>query len=125
MLNPEKNDKPTGKPLLPLVRLGLIMPFVEELDRLGADADAILMGNALVRETVLDPNVFVPPIVIHRFLEDAARAVDDPYLGVHVGERLDLAGWPPFVDAVSRATTVGELLIRFIRSANLAATAAG
>lgn len=48
----EQNDKPTGEPLLPLVRLGLILPFVEALDRLGADADAILMGNALMRETV-------------------------------------------------------------------------
>ncbi len=120
----EQNDKPTGEPLLPLVRLGLILPFVEELDRLGADADAILMGNALVRETVRDPNVYVPAIVIHRFLEEAARAVDDPYLGVHVGERLDLAGWGPFVDAVSRATTLGELLIRFIRSATEEASSA-
>jgi AraC-like DNA-binding protein len=120
----EQNDKPTGEPLLPLVRLGLILPFVEELDRLGANADAILMGNALVRETVCDPNVFVPAIVIHRFLEDAARAIGDPYFGVQVGERLDLAGWPPFVDAVSRATTLGELLIRFIRSATEEASSA-
>ena len=120
----EQNDKPTGEPLVPLVRLGLILPFVEELDRLGADADAVLMSNALVRETVCDPNVFVPAIVIHRFLEDAARAIDDPYFGLHVGERLDLAGWPPFVDAVSRATTLGELLIRFIRSAKEEASSA-
>jgi AraC-like DNA-binding protein len=41
-----------------------------------------------------------------------------------VGERLDLAGWPPFVDAVSRATTLGEFLIRFIRSAKDEATSA-
>jgi AraC-like DNA-binding protein len=120
----EQNDKPTEAPLLPLVRLGLILPFVEALDRLGADADAILMGNALMRETVHDPNVFVPVVVINRFLEDAARAIGNPHLGVHVGERLDLAGWPPFVDAVSRATTVGELLIRFIRSAAQEASSA-
>ncbi len=120
----EQNDKPMREPLLPLVRLGLIFPFVEALDRLGADADAILMGNGLLRETVCDPNVFVPAIIIHRFLEDAARAIDDPYFGVQVGERLDLAGWPPFVDAVSRATTLGELLIRFIRSAKEEASSA-
>ncbi len=120
----EQDDKPAGEPLLPLVRLGLILPFVEELDRLGADADAILMSNGLVRKTVCDPNVFVPVIVIHRFLEDGARAADEPYFGVRVGERLDLAGWGPFVNAVSRATTLGELLIRFIRSAEEEASSA-
>jgi len=113
----EQNDNPTGTLLLPLVRLGLILPFVEEMDRLGVDADALLMRNGLVRETVCDANVFVPAIVIHRFLEDAAGATGEPCFGVQVGERLDLAGWGPFVDAVSRATTLGELLIRFIRSA--------
>ena len=112
------------EPFLPLVRLGLILPFVEELDRLGIPADAVLMRNGLVRETVCDPNVFVPAIVVHRFLEDAARAAEQPYFGVVVGERLDLAGWPPLVDAVSRATTLGEFLIRFMRSAKDEATSA-
>ena len=64
------------EPFLPLVRLGLILPFVEELDRLGIPADAVLMRNGLVRATVCDPNVFVPAIVVHRFLEDAARAAE-------------------------------------------------
>jgi hypothetical protein len=75
---------------------------------LGADADAVLMGNGLVRATVRDPNVFVPVIIIHRFLEEAARAVDEPHFGVHMGERSDLAGWPPFVFVpASPALTVG------------------
>jgi hypothetical protein len=112
------------EPLLPLVRLGLILPFVEELDGLEIDADAVLVRNGLVRETVCDPNVFVPSIVIHRFLEDAARTAGQPYFGVMVGERLDLPSWPPFVDAVSRATTLAEFLIRFIRSAKDEATSA-
>lgn len=81
------------------------------------DADAVLITNGLIRDTVRNSNVFVPAIVVHRFLEDAARAAKDPYLGLHVGERLDLARWPPFVDAVSHATTLGEFLIRFIQAA--------
>jgi len=122
--NVRGNDKTKKEPFLPLVRLGLVLPFVEELDRLKIDVDALLVRNGLVRETVCDPNVFVPAIVIHRFLEDAARAADQPYFGVMVGERLDVASWPPFVDAVSRATTLGEFLIRFIRSARDEATSA-
>ena len=124
-MNAFRNDNRTkDEPLLPLVRLGLILPFVEELEHLGLNADAVLMRSGLVRETVCDADVFVPSIVIHRFLDDAARAADQPYFGVQVGERLDLAGWPPFVDAVSRATTLGEFLIRFIRSAKNEASSA-
>ncbi|MCP4406479.1 MAG: AraC family transcriptional regulator [Gammaproteobacteria bacterium] len=107
-----------------MVRLNLILPFVQMLDRLRLDTDAVLTANGLVRETVIDPNVFVPIIVIHRFLEDAARAANDPYLGVHVGESLELSSWSPFVDAVSLATTLGEFLIRFIRAAKDEASSA-
>jgi hypothetical protein len=120
------NDYETSmsEPLLPLIRLGLILPFVEKLDRLGIDAKGVLRRNGLVRETVLDPNIFVPAIVIHRFLEDAAHAARQHCFAVTVGEQLDLARWPPFVDAVSRSTMLGEFLIRFIRSARDEATSA-
>lgn len=105
-----------GTTALPLVRLNLILPFLEALDRLRLNTNALLTSNGLVRETVLDPNVFVPVVVVHRFLEGAAEEANDPYFGVRVGESLDLSNWPPFVDAVSRATTLGEFLIRFIRA---------
>lgn len=109
---------------LPLVRLSLVLPFVLELDRLHLNTHAVLAENGLVRESVLDPNVFVPPIVINRFLEDAARAAADPYLGVRVGESLNWADWPPLVDAVSQAETLGDFLVRFIRSARNEASSA-
>ena len=32
-----------GSPVLPLVRVSLLMPFVEDLDRRGIDADAVLL----------------------------------------------------------------------------------
>jgi len=109
---------------LPLVRLSLILPFVRELDRRRVNTSAVLAENGLVRETALDPNIFVPPIVIHRFLESAARAANDPHLSVHVGESLDWASWPPLVDAVSRSKTLGELLARFILAARDEASSA-
>jgi len=85
---------------------------------------AVLTANGLVRETVLDANVFVPVVVVHRFPEDAARAANDPYFGVRVGESLDLSSWPPLVDAITRATTLGEFLVRFIRAAKDEASSA-
>jgi len=102
---------------LPLVRLSLILPVVEELDRRGVDADAVLASSALVRDTVRDRDVFVPPIIVHRFLEDAAEAAADPYLGVRVGETLDDPRWSPLADAVSHAKTLGDFIIRFVRAA--------
>ena len=43
-----------GSPPLPLVRLALIVPFIEALDHRGADTDGILTRNGLARETVND-----------------------------------------------------------------------
>jgi len=109
---------------LPLVRLRLILPVVRELDRRRLDANSVLARSGLVRDTVFDHGVFVPPIVVHRFLEDAARAAGDPYLCARVGESMDVASWPPLVDAVSHARTLGEFLIRFIRAAGDEASSA-
>lgn len=103
---------------LPLVRLSLIQPFLRELDRRGLRTDSVLAENGLVRETVSNSSVFVPPIVIHRFLENAAQAADDPHLAVHVGETLDWSKWPPMVDAASKARNLVGFLVRFIRSAS-------
>jgi hypothetical protein len=44
------DNRSKGEPLLPLVRLRLILPFVQELERIEVDADAVLMRNGLVRE---------------------------------------------------------------------------
>jgi len=120
----KSRDGTLARPTLPLVRLSLIMPFVEELDQLGVDADVVLASNGLVRQSVADTSIFVPSMVVHRFLEDAATAAHHPYLGARVGERLDLAGWPPFVDAASRASTLGEFFTRFIQAAKDEASSA-
>ncbi len=124
MQDSNKQRELTGESPLPLVRLNLLLPFLEALDRLRLNTDAVLTANGLVRETVHDADVFVPVIVIHRFLEDAARAASNPYFGVHVGETLDLSRWSPFVDAVSRARMLGDFLIRFIRAVPVEASSA-
>ena len=109
---------------IPLVRLNLILPFVKELDRRGCDASAVLARNGLVRETLLDDSVFVPVIVIHRFLEDAALAAADPFLGAQVGEALNWAAWPPSIEAAKESKNLVGFLVRFIRSASQDASSA-
>jgi len=117
-------DSVHRKPALPLVRLSLILPVIQELDRRRVRADSVLAASGLVRDTVSDPDVFVPPIVVHRFLEEAALAAKDPYLCARVGETLDDANWPPLIDAISKAKTLGEFLVRFIRAAKDEASSA-
>lgn len=112
------------KSSLPLVRLSLILPFVQELDRRRLHTDSVLAESGLVRETVLDNSVFVPPVVIHRFLEDAALAADDPHLAVRVGEALDWSGWAPMVEAASKSRNLVGFLVRFIRAAESEASSA-
>lgn len=77
------------KPSLPLVRLQLILPFVEELDRRSLSTNALLQKHGLVRASLEDVNLFVPSNIILSILEDAAAAADDPYIGTRVGEQLD------------------------------------
>ena len=112
------------KTSIPLVRLSLILPFVQALDRRGLTADSVLAESGLVRETVLDNSIFVPPIVVHRFLEDAANAADDPHFAVRVGEQLDWSTWPPMVEAASKARNLVGFLVRFIRAASSEASSA-
>ena len=44
------------KPALPLVRLSLLLPFVEELDRRGLETNAVLKASGLVRDALFDPD---------------------------------------------------------------------
>jgi len=124
-MNTLKHPNNSGRePSIPLVRLALLQPFVEYLDQASIDTDQLLTENGLVRESLFNPRVFVPVVVINRFLEKGVEAAGDPFLGVHVGERLDLASWPPFVDAASHATSLSEFLIRFVRAAQDEASSA-
>lgn len=103
MLIDEPTQAASSKITLPLVRLQL--PFINELDRLRVDNDAVLALHGIARESVQDSNLFISVNIIHRFLEDAAAAANDPFIGVHVGERLNFSTWSPLVDAAARAST--------------------
>lgn len=103
---------------LPLVRLQLALPFIQELERLGINTDTVLQHQGLVRSSVEDPNLFISVNIIHRLLEGCAAAASDPYLGTRVGEQLDYSQWSPLVDAATRADTLGDFLTRFILAAS-------
>jgi AraC-like DNA-binding protein len=66
--------------------------------------------------------VFVPASSVYDFLETAAEAAGDRYLGATVGRNLVLESWPPFAESMDAATSINELLSHFVVNANHHAT---
>ncbi len=110
---PAPAELPLQRPV-PLVRLELVLPFIEELDRSGVDASPVLGRHGISRSSVADSNLFISVNIVHQLLEDIAAAADDPYIGGKVGECLNLAAWSPLADAAAHADTLAEFLARFI-----------
>ncbi len=78
-------------PAAPLVRLGLLAPIIQELDRLNVDVQALLAPHGLAPEDVANPNIYTAANVVYEFMEHAASDAGDRHLGVRVGEQLDVS----------------------------------
>jgi len=107
---------------MPLVRLRLINPFIAELQRRNVDSIPLLERVGLPREMPIADEVFVPASSVYNFLEMAAEAAGDRYLGATVGRDIDLESWPPFAESMDAATSINELLSHFVVNANHHAT---
>ncbi len=107
---------------MPLVRLRLINPFIAELQRRNVDSIPLLERVGLPREMPIADEVFVPASSVYDFLEMAAEAAGDRYLGATVGRNLVLESWPPFAESMDAATSINELLSHFVVNANHHAT---
>ena len=107
---------------MPLVRLRLINPFIAELQRRNVDSIPLLERAGLPREMPIADEVFVPARSVYDFLEMAAQATGDRYLGATVGRDIDLELWPPFAESLEAATSINELLSHFVVNANHHAT---
>jgi len=92
------------------VRLALMAPFHTYLDQRGIDVTPIIRDFGLYPKAVRDPGAFVHAEVVYGLTNAYARAANDPYLGVHVGEAMDFASWPPFFEAARSARTIFEFL---------------
>ncbi len=109
---------------LPLVKLSVLRPFVSEFRNRGIDPEPVFESVGLTEDATLDPDLSVHVMVITQFVENAAGAADDRFLGARVGSKLDLGGWPVLADAEARAATVGDYLSIFIARANEIASSA-
>jgi len=98
------------------IRVALLAPFHVYLEKRGVDVTLIARDFGLDPKATKDPEVFVHAEVVYGLLNAYARAANDPYLGVHVGEGMDFANWPPFYDAARSANTVFEFFSLFIEA---------
>lgn len=103
----------SGNSGLPLVRLSLILPFLQHLDARKIASDSILSEHGLSREAMTSPDIFVPAVTVYKVIEAMARAAQDPFLAVHIGENLDLNAWPVFTESVKHAASFGDFFFRF------------
>jgi AraC-like DNA-binding protein len=101
----------TSEPGIPLVRLNLIAPFVDALRQRRVDPTPTLQAFNLNEEALGNPDIFVPAQIVYELVEAFAAAANDSYLGITLGEQLDISSWSPFVAASAQADNTAELLL--------------
>ena len=103
----------SGNSGLPLIRLSLILPFLQHLDAQKIDSDDILSEQGLSRDALTSTDIFIPAVTVYKVIEAMARTAQDPFLAVHIGENLDLNAWPVFTESVKHAASFGDFFFRF------------
>jgi AraC-like DNA-binding protein len=111
-------DKTSKKPILPLVRLRLIQPFLDELKRRTIDPREVLVKLSISKKDLDNPDVFIPAPKMYSLVENLSIVSGDPYFGAHIGCQLDPLSWSPLITAAKQSATVGEFLLRFMEDAN-------
>lgn len=105
-----------GKPASTLTQLTTIMPFVQVMISRGFAVAPVLEKYGLNIELLSNREIFVHSDIVYGVVADLAALSGDTYLGVHVGENMDFASWPPFYDAVSNSAKMGEFLVRLVQA---------
>ena len=111
-------ERANKSPILPLIRLNLIQPFLEELKRRKIDPDNVLSDLSVYSDDLDGADVFVSAPKMYAIVEGLSELSGDPFFGVHVGSQLDPMSWSPLRKAAEHSSTVGEFLLRFMGSAN-------
>ena len=101
-------------PGIPLIRLSAINPFLKELVSRDIDPGQLLEKQGLPVQIPASSELFVSALCMYSMVEQTAELANDPYLGATIGGKLDLLAWEPIAQAAEAATTVGDLLNRFV-----------
>ena len=78
------------------------------LDSLRVDIDAFLRSLDIEPETVRSPDAYLPVETYLRIQDEAAEYVNDPYLGLHMGEFAQPGSWAILGYLMMNCKTLGE-----------------
>ena len=81
----------------------------------GVEVDLLLRKAGLTRQQIDDPRARLPVKSQIRFVELAAKALDDEYLGFHLAQKFDLRMGGLFYYVLASSDTLGEALQRGAR----------
>ena len=104
---------PEDRAQLPLIRLNLAQPFLDAALIAGADVDKLLAPHGVNARAFANPDMFLPSPTMYDVVEVLSEMTGDPFIGVHLGAKLDPFQWSPLARAAELASSVGDLLLRF------------
>jgi AraC-like DNA-binding protein len=78
------------------------------LDSLQVDIDAFLRSLDIEPETVRSPDAYIPVETYLRIQDEAAEYINDPYLGLHMGEFAQPGSWSILGYLMMNCKTLGE-----------------
>lgn len=87
----------------------------ERAKQQGVEVDLLLRKAGLTRQQIDDPSARLPVRSQIRFVELAAKALDDEYLGFHLAQKFDLRMGGLFYYVLASSDTLGEALQRGAR----------
>lgn len=103
---------------LPLVKLKLASPLLTALEEITPTGEITPTLSGFTPEAIHHSEVLVTAPVMYSLVEEICKASGDPYFGVRVSEKMELAAWPPLHDAVTQSGSLGDALMKFILDAN-------
>jgi AraC-like DNA-binding protein len=105
-----------ASPSEPIIVSGSVLSqLFSYLTSLKVDIDAFLRSLDLDPETVKSPDAYIPIETYLLIQDEAAEYVDDPYLGLHMGEFFETGSWSILGYMMMNCKNLGEA---FEKSAN-------
>ena len=106
-----------------LMRPALLAPFLVALDKRGLDADGLMRGPGLSRESIVNNEGLVSARHAHQFIARSAESVGEPYFCWELGWSIDHASFPLFADLLVRCQNLSDIFTEMAVNSALYASA--
>jgi AraC-like DNA-binding protein len=101
---------PRKKYSIPLIRASIVLTFLNRLNK--QQESAVLDRLGMSREALADASRFLSAEEVYTVVEWCAAETGNAVFGIETGLALDIAAWPPFLNAMS-ATTLAEFISKY------------